>query len=313
MEDFDYLSLNGRLLRLFLAVYDTGSVGGATEQLNLNQSTVSYSLDRLREAFEDPLFVKSGRGIIPTERAKAIAPRIRKLLVEMQLLTSRVEYDPAMDTAPVSLAVNVMELLPYVNFLHKQLERVMTQSSFRFLELGSRENVLQLLDAQAVDLVLSVRPTDLSSSLNSRPVFSFKQVCFFDANCRSAISSIEEFCEAGHAVLDFGGNSKSTIDHTLAAMSMSREVKLKAPNIAALAALIQGTSLITTMQADLANHIMSDLDFCEPPLAIPKVNFDLIWHRRAEFSGRNVWLRQLVLSTLQSYRHPRQQAAMVVE
>ena len=303
MEKFDYLNLNGKLLRLFLMVYDTGSVNQAAEQLDLNQSSISYSLDRLREAFDDPLFVKSGRGIIPTEHAKNIAPRIRELIVELEVLTSKDEYCSFSDDTPVSIAANVMELLPYCNALHKALEKSMVLPSVKFLELGSRENIKQLLDSQTVDVVISVRPTELDRSLNYTEIFSFEQVCFFCGEKRGPIETIEEYCEADHAVLDFGGFTKSTIDHTLAAMSMSRRIRLKAPNIAALARLMKGTELITTMQVDLANHAMSDLDYCPAPLPAPNVNFDLIWHRRAEYSGRNMWLRNLILTTMQTYQY----------
>ena len=304
MEKFDYLNLNGKLLRLFLSVYDNGSVNGAMEQLDLNQSTISYSLDRLRKAFDDPLFVKSGRGILPTERAKEIAPKIRELLVDMELLASKDKYHPSEDNSLISIAANVMELLPYLNALHKEIISASDNASVKFLELGSRENIHSLLDTQTVDIVISVRPTELNSSLNTKPIFSFDQVCYFDGSKRNSIETIEEYCNAGHAVLDFGGVTKSTIDHTLSAMSMSRKIKLRAPNIAALARMIRGTSLITTMQTDLSNHAMSGLDYSFPPLSVPKVNIDMIWHRRSEYSGRNVWLRNLILSTLHSYRHP---------
>ena len=303
MENLDHMILNGRLMTLFLAVYDTGSVNGATQQLDLNQSTVSYGLEKLREVFKDPLFVKSGRGIMPTERAKALAPRLRELVVEMELLTLKAEYDPSKDEATVAIAANIMELLPYMNAIRTKLENLMNGPSIVFLELGSRENIDPLLSAQAVDLVVSVRPTELSGMFNFKPIFSFKQVCYYDCNRRQPINSVEEYCSAGHAVLDFGGVTKSTIDHTLAAMSMSRQVKLSAPNIAALAALMKGTDLISTMQVDLANHSMSELSHCNPPFPIPDVNFDLIWHRRSEYSGRNIWLRNLVHSTMTNFHH----------
>ena len=303
MENFDYLNLNGRLLRLFLAVYESGSVNGATEQLGLNQSTISYNLDKLRDAFNDPLFVKAGRGIIPTERARTLAPRIRELVVQLELLATKSEYVPSEDKEPVSIAANVMELLPYIKALHKELSRVMGNTSVRFLELGSRDNVNHLLDTQAVDMVISVRPTELNRSFNSKPIFSFEQVCYFDGNVRGPIGSVEDYCKAEHAALDFGGETKSTVDYTLAAMSMYRTIKLKAPNIMALAQLMEGTPMITTMQIDLANHAMSKLDYCVAPLPLPMVNIDLVWHRRTEYSGRNIWLRNQILTTLQSYRH----------
>ena len=65
----DYADLDGRLLKLLLAVVETGSITGAALQLGVTQSAVSHLLDKLRAITGDPLFVKSGRGIVATQRA----------------------------------------------------------------------------------------------------------------------------------------------------------------------------------------------------------------------------------------------------
>ena len=63
MRDFDHLSLDGHTLRTFVMVLDEMSVSRAAEQLGVTQSTVSHTLDKLRAALGDQLFVRYGRGI----------------------------------------------------------------------------------------------------------------------------------------------------------------------------------------------------------------------------------------------------------
>ena len=58
---------------------------------------------------------------------------------------------------------------------------------------------------------------------------------------------------------------------------------------------ILGTSLIATMPRQLSQSSYRGLAFCEPPLTLPKIRYDLVWHRRNDHSGRNMWLRQAVL------------------
>ena len=77
MQNFDTLKLNGRRLKLLLLALDEGSVGRAAERLGLNQSTASHHLERLRQALGNPLFVKLGKGITPTDFAVSVAPRVR--------------------------------------------------------------------------------------------------------------------------------------------------------------------------------------------------------------------------------------------
>ena len=73
------LDLN--LLRVFDAILEARSVTAAASTLGLTQSTVSNQLARLREAFDDPLFVRTSEGMAPTPRAEAMAESIRNALV----------------------------------------------------------------------------------------------------------------------------------------------------------------------------------------------------------------------------------------
>lgn len=279
-------------------VMETGSVGATAIELGLNQSTVSYSLEKLREVFSDPLFIKQGRGIIPTAKAISIAPQIANILLEFEDVIASDEYDPAEDTSELTIATNVMELLPVCDDIFDSILEHAPKASIRFLELGSRDNIRPLLESRSANLVISVRLADLPSSLQTHPLLSFDQVCFYDSNFRDPIRSVEDFCNANHATLDFGGDRKSTIDLTLEGLSLSRNIKVKAPNIVALSALMKGTDLVATMQSGLHRHAMSDFGYSLPPMSLPLVNFDLIWHRRSENSLRNIWLRKTVLEAV---------------
>ena len=77
------LDLN--LLRVFDTMLETRSVTITASTLSLTQSAVSNQLARLRDAFDDPLFVRTSEGMVPTPRAMAIAGPIRTSLVSMKL------------------------------------------------------------------------------------------------------------------------------------------------------------------------------------------------------------------------------------
>ena len=78
MDDIRTLDLN--LLKTLDALLETRSVTAAAARLSLTQPTVSGMLARLREAFDDPLFVRAQRGIMPTPRAEALAAPLRHAL-----------------------------------------------------------------------------------------------------------------------------------------------------------------------------------------------------------------------------------------
>ena len=71
----DHLDLDGHLLQLLVAVHEEGSITRAAQRLGVTQSAVSHLLDKLRGIVGDPLFVKSGRGILPTAMADLLVQR----------------------------------------------------------------------------------------------------------------------------------------------------------------------------------------------------------------------------------------------
>lgn len=64
------------LFRLFEVIYRERNLTRAAAVLNLSQSAVSHALNRLREQLDDQLFVREGRGVVPTPLAKQLAPGI---------------------------------------------------------------------------------------------------------------------------------------------------------------------------------------------------------------------------------------------
>lgn len=298
MEKLDCLNLNGRLLRLFITIYEKNSVGLAAKELGLNQSTVSYSLDKLRAYLRDPLFLKYGRSITPTERAIMLAPRIRSLLAKMESLASLDIYDPETDDRPITMAANTLHLLPQWPRIYRQITKEAPQMPVRMLELGSRENINGLLTSGRVDLVFGVRPSVYPAELDVQEAVSEPQVCFFDPKVRGPLRSVEDYFAARHGVLDFGSGNTSLNETSLRSSDSKRKITLYAPNIEALATLIEGTDQIASFQQGLIYTAFKHFEYCEPPIELPRINIDMMWHRRDENSGRSRWIRNLVNSCL---------------
>lgn len=72
-----YRTADLNLLKVFEALMTEGNVTRAARKLSLTQPTVSNALRRLRETFDDPLFVRSGAGVNPTRRAIDCGSRCR--------------------------------------------------------------------------------------------------------------------------------------------------------------------------------------------------------------------------------------------
>ena len=108
MTEFDFddiRRLDGGLLLVFRELLAHRRATEAARRLGLSQSAVSHALGRLRELFNDPLFVRLSHGLEPTQRALELGPRIEALLeLAGATLSSETRFDPARARRRFSLA-----------------------------------------------------------------------------------------------------------------------------------------------------------------------------------------------------------------
>ena len=103
----------GRLARIDLnllislhILLQEGSVSRAADRLSITQPAMSKTLGRLRETFDDPLFVRSKRGIQPTPRALGLAGELKSVLTQIDALLDAGDFSPAAFRGEITLAIS---------------------------------------------------------------------------------------------------------------------------------------------------------------------------------------------------------------
>src|SRR5262245_25722938 len=81
------------------------SIVRAARRLHVTPSAVSNALARLRGALDDPLLIRSGRGVVPTPRAAALAPAVARALRDLDQAIHGDGFDPATNDREFTLAV----------------------------------------------------------------------------------------------------------------------------------------------------------------------------------------------------------------
>lgn len=104
MKDTKLPAIDLNLLLVLHTVLSEESATGAARKLNVTQSAVSNGLARLREVFDDPLFVRTGRGLVPTPRAEALRPMLASAIELLERTTEGENFDPKRTTREFSLA-----------------------------------------------------------------------------------------------------------------------------------------------------------------------------------------------------------------
>lgn len=288
MSSIDHLDLDGKLLRLLVAVVETGSVTGAAQRLGVTQSAVSHLLDKLRAITNDALFVKSGRGVVPTARAELLAVEARELLARMERFCHWGEFDPARWETTFTIAANDLQrdvLLPPL------LARLRTQAPGVVLRvIPSGIPSLEMLRHEHCQLVISPRPPDGADILQKR-LFEDKYRVFYDPQQRAAPTSKSTYLAAEHVTVVYEPSRPLDLDRWLAERGVQRNFRVLVPGFAALPAFLHGSDLLATVPGLLQGGLLKGLASARVPVPCPSLPMYMVWHLRHQDDPAHRWLR----------------------
>ncbi|WP_372964270.1 LysR family transcriptional regulator [Marinobacter sp.] len=293
MKAIDILNLDLRSLVTFMAVLDESSVSRAAARLGVSQSAVSHTLDRLRLAFGDPLFVKSGRGIVPTEYALRTGPHIRQLLDDIRTLPSGPPFEPATAEFTFTIAANDYQrdlLLPgLVNILREQAPGIHLQV------IPSGIPNPDMLRKEACDLVISPHAPE-ATDIMQRGLMGDRMVVYYDQNEREAPTGINDYMSADHITVLFSTGEKLGLDTTLDTRGIKRKSSVMVPNFSGLPAFLRGTTMLASAPERMSNQLMRDFAYAPLPFEYNPFTLLMLWHRRHQTDPAHRWVRNQVNS-----------------
>src|SRR3954469_25621248 len=130
-------TLDLNLLLVLDTVLSERSVARAARRLHVTPSAISNGLARLRAALGDPLVVRSGRGIVPTPRAAALAPALKRALSELDQAIEKDAFDPATTTTRFTLALADVGQVAKLPQLVQRLVRDMPRARLRVVGIDT--------------------------------------------------------------------------------------------------------------------------------------------------------------------------------
>lgn len=291
MEDSDYLAIDGRQLHILLTIRQAGSLSGAARMLDMNQSTVSYWLDQLRTRTGDPLFVRAGNGVTPTERAKALFPEAEAALRHVEAMFATPDYDPASDTGTLRIGATAVEremlVAPFLRHVRKNAPRL----TIDVARLGSTFETMQHLQKGTLDLCFLPLVEDGGDGIMQRKLTSFSDIVHFDPDYPLQEGDLDAFCNRPHARVALGPDASFAIDRRLAKLGRKRHVVLQTSDFDSALALIRGTDVIVTLPDVLAS---SGLSRVRPPWPTGSTDIGMFWHARSHTSARNSHWRRVL-------------------
>ncbi len=291
MKNFDFHKLDGQLLRTFLTILEESSVSLAADRLDVTQSTVSHSLNKLRTILGDPLFVRSGQGLTPTETALSLKGPVIEVLDQLQSLTNLRPFDPKSEEMHFVVAANDMQRdLIFPKLLHD----AWTEDIDLSLELRpSGVPSVGLLREARCDMILTPLPPD-APDLIQQKLFSGSMMVFYDPDARTAPRTVEEYLAAGHVTVQFalGGTSDEVIKAP--DLPYFPIPKVTVSNFAGIPSFVLGSDLLATQFEYMQHTSLSRLAMAPLPFHTDEISIYSVWHTRSTNDPAHKWLRDRV-------------------
>jgi DNA-binding transcriptional LysR family regulator len=283
------------LLRAFDAVLRERSVTAAAARLDLTQPAVSNALARLRAIFEDPLFVRTPKGMDPTPFARELGEPVRQALA---LLESALAHGPGFDPATSSRSFRFyMSDIGQVEFLPPLVERVQRFAPGVHLEAVALEveDIADALAAGALDIAVGFLP-GLGQPVRRRHLFRDPYVCLMRADHGIKSLTRKKFLEASHVIVPYRGGHR-VIEEALERAGVARRIALRVAHFTVVPMVLERTDLVLTLPARVARVFESRgrLKSLPAPVPIPAADVGVHWHERFDADAGNRWLREQLI------------------
>ena len=284
------------------------NVTRAASQLNITQPAMSNGLKRLRTLLNDPILVRTSDGMSPTEKAKKLAPTIRKILLELEETlqdeekfnekeSKRVFRIMASDYAASTLLPTLLKLLNKVA-PHITID-IMTPSDVTFhdVEEGKIDMAINHFD-------------QLPQSFHQKSVWCDSFSCLLNAknpivdkfNLTSSLAEKHVWVSKTGFGVGVGMNPNDVqklvwVDEALAKIRKKRDIKVFTRNYHVAMQLAFEDNLIATLptKAAMLHKNNDNYIIVKPPFAIPDIELKMIWSPLLHHDTSHIWFRKIVI------------------
>jgi DNA-binding transcriptional LysR family regulator len=250
------------LLVLFDVVFRERHLGRAAHRLGLTTSAVSHGLNRLRRMLNDPLFLRSPRGVVPTERATDLADSISDILARVGSVMESARPFEAKQSRR-RFTIGAPDALSAI-FLPSLLERVRLEAPHVGISVREAfpaatafkvervwESVRQQLEARTMDVAV-IPAARVAPRFERKRLYETR----FVVTARRGHPflrkpTLEHFCSCKHVVVSQVGDPRGFIDILLEKQKLSRRVEVTVPTFLLALVIVAGSDLLAAVPRNL--------------------------------------------------------------
>ncbi len=295
VQRFARLDLN--LLRVLVAIDRCRSVTEAGRRLSLSQPATSNALARLREAFDDPLFVRVPGTLMPTPLAARIAPIVARHLEELEsALIEPGSFDPIVSAIEWRLSLSD---LGEIVFLSALVESVLREApNMRVTNAAvPAERVADALAHREIDLAVGIMDPK-QRGLCSAVLFRERYLALGRRDCPAAWRTRRGFPKAPLAVASPTATYHHGIEESLERHRLAQGIVVRARHFSAIPDLVARGELVAVVPEMFARLACTrhPLATWPVPFAMPSYDVCMVWHSATDRDAAQRWLRERVVA-----------------
>ncbi|UYZ68953.1 LysR family transcriptional regulator [Moraxella bovis] len=301
MTDLRKLDLN--LLKAFVVLLDECNVSRSAQKLSVTQPAMSGILNRLRESFNDPLFVRVRHGMQPTDRALELGHIAQRVLQDVNSMLAPPKLEPA--NLSMTLRIGAMDYVQQIIALPLilRLRRLAPNVKVALLPVQG-QNIKTLFDKNTIDLAL-VGQHHITGDMPQTLLYKESYVCTMSKTHPMANTALtlDEFCELPFAMLSYnGGEFSGATDIALQKLGRKRKVMVSVDHISLLPQLLNDSDLVAVLPKHLA-QTLPNVRLQNPPINIDGFTIMMTWHERTHHDIAHQWIRGVVLDVIGGVEH----------
>lgn len=293
MNEMKLRRLNLTLLLVFVNLMRDRKAVTVAGRMGLTQSSISHALNRLRDTFGDPLFLRKPHGLEPTAYAIALEPRVRRAIEMLDdALGHPAGFIPLQATGTIRMAGYDSELSVLAPALIKVLEAEAPGLQLIARATG-RGAALQELEQGDIDLAVGFF-WDLPAGYVATTLYeeNYAVVARRGHGLMAQPLTAARFAACRHIIVSPSGDLSGIVDRSLEALGLTRRVVSAVPLFFPALATVAESDLIATLPKRLATRMAArfGLETRDPPFDIRPFPVTVVRHRRNEKSGLHNWV-----------------------
>jgi DNA-binding transcriptional LysR family regulator len=280
-----------------------GSVAAAAAKMNLSAPAMSRQLTRIRHLLGDPVFVRAGRGLVPTPRAEALRDRLKALVLDAQGL---VQGEKAFNAATLERTFTIRANDGFVGGFGPGLAAIVAAEAphvrLRFAPQGE-EDVASLRDGR-VDLDVGVigamgPEVRLQALMHDR----FVGVVRRGHPLVKGQVTPKRLVAFAHISVSRRGRFTGPFDDALQAHGLSRRVTMAVASFNEALAIARASDHVAVVPGRLTAAGRADLYSFKLPVTTDPLAISLAWHPRFDVDPAHRWIRGCVRAACESSKH----------